>query len=253
MQRPDIAFQPGNAPDARHAPRDAWVSGRAPVVSTLEGKAMIKDAVRTLVLTVLTLTVHAESLVAPGFPSPPKWDLKVSRPVGSNDGQKTAQVDIYHPSGSDPAAPRTLVTVTSTQIPGPNIGPLEHFGLLAQGMNQGCETLRVTRPTVGFEKGASVTYGRLYCAKLKNAANGVIQSLKVLKGKERIYTVFREWHVPAFRFTQAPLGSEAFALEVFATRDDALIWLREFDDANRHLTNEVYVCPDESPDACKSK
>ena len=201
-----------------------------------------------LVVALAAQRANAEALIAPSFPGSAPWELASSLPQKSNDGSASAEVKNFYPATEDKANPKNIVSITSAHGLPSNIGTVEYLTLLAQGLQEKCESLRATRPTLLLERRTPVSYARLYCSRVKGNDFGVIQTIKVLQGRSNTFAVIREWHVPPFDFVLGPSVTEQFANRVFKSPDEASTWLQQMVSANDHLSNKVFICAEKQGD-----
>jgi hypothetical protein len=203
-----------------------------------------------------THSVKAETLLAPSFPGSSPWVLASVLPIKSNDGETTSEVKNFYPATENRFNPKNIVSITTVSNLSRNVGAVEYLTLLAQGLQEKCESMRATRPALLLEKRTPVSYARLYCSKVKGTDFGVIQTIKVLQGKNNTFAVFREWHVPPFDFEVTPSDKVNFANRLFLILDDAATWLQQMASAEIHLTSQVFLCAEkqgEFGEPCPSK
>lgn len=207
-------------------------------------------------LTLIGQTANAETLIAPSFPDSSPWIQVSSLPIKPNEGVSKAEVKNFYPASEDKDNPRNIVSITSASGLRTNVGAVEYLTSLAQGLQQHCEEMRATRPTLLLEKRTPVSYARLFCSKIKGADYGVIQTIKVLQGKNNMFAAIREWHVLPFDFQVGPSAPEQFAAKLFKSPSDADTWVQQLASANAHLTNQVFLCAEqqgEFGEPCSSK
>ena len=207
---------------------------------------MNKHIILSLLIAVLTNeTVLAETLIAPSFPDKGSWTLKAEQPIKAPDGKEVGKAQFYFLSAVEGSPLQSMVTITELNR-SPETGPVEHLTNLARGAQQQCEALQLTRPTHTLERGVPVSYARLYCTRIKQRQEGMIQSIKVLQGRSQLFTVVRQWSTPPYSLDQSPAEREAFAKSVFPSSEAANNWLTQMDLTNKHLESAITLCSNQA-------
>ena len=108
-----------------------------------------------------------------------------------------------------------------------------------------CEGVRVNGPVGRMEGGLKVAYGQVYCGTQRGQSFGVDIFYKIIGGGAALYSVSREFHVPASAVggvLSFPKGHEA----------EAGALLKAQSAADGYLLKDVYVCGGKSDDLrCK--
>ena len=209
-----------------------------------------------VVLIALTQNAVAETLNMPMFTHLSPWSNGTTASIKSNDGKAHGEITSFRPLADNETNPKNIASMTVVTGLPKNIGAIEYLTLLAQGMQQNCETMQLTRPKLLLEKHTPVSYATLYCSKIKKLDIGVIQTIKTLQGKDTMYAVIREWRVPSYNFDIKPSITEQFANSIFKSPSEASDWIQQMTDANDHLANQVSICANkqgEFGDACASQ
>jgi hypothetical protein len=108
-----------------------------------------------------------------------------------------------------------------------------------------CENVRVNGPNKREEKGQDVAYGQVYCGKQRGKDYGVNMFIKVLKGKDALYVVQREFHVPA----TAVGGVTSFSADQM---DKMKAMIKAINETNQYLAEGAFVCgPTDADVRCK--
>lgn len=220
-------------------------------------REVVKELISILVvLIVLTQNAVAETLNMPMFTHLSPWSNGTTASIKSNDGKVLGEITSFRPLADNETNPKNIASMTVVTGLSKNIGAVEYLTLLAQGMQQNCESMQLTRPKLLLEKHTPVSYATLYCSKIKKLDIGVIQTIKTLQGKDTMYAVIREWRVPSFNSDIKPSITEEFANSIFKSASEASDWIRQMTDANDHLANQVSICANkqgEFGDTCASQ
>jgi len=119
--------------------------------------------------------------------------------------------------------------------------PSEFLKARFANIQPACEGMRVNGPTPRMEGGLPVAYAQVYCGRQAGQPFGVSIFYKAIGGGAALYSVSREFHVPASSVRGVlsfPKGHEAEA--------GALVKAQAA--ADRYLLNDVYVCGGKSDD-----
>ncbi len=92
----------------------------------------------------------------------------------------------------------------------------------------------------GTEFGYNVVYGQYYCGKQRGTEQGIIVLYKVLRGKEAIYLVTREWRVAPFDVSAITI--ERLKRNIFAGQASLRQFEQQEKQAKRYLEQQTYVC-----------
>ena len=124
--------------------------------------------------------------------------------------------------------------------------PSEFLKARFANIQPACEGMRINGPTPRMEGGLPVAYAQVYCGRQAGQAFGVSIFYKAIGGGAALYSVSREFHVPASSVggvLSFPKGHEAEA--------GALV--RAQSAADSYLLKDVYVCGGRSDDLRCSK
>lgn len=217
----------------------------------------MKESISILIIFIgLTQNVVAETLNMPMFTHLSPWSNGATASIKSNDGKVLGEITSFRPLADNETNPKNIASMTVVTGLSKNIGAVEYLTLLAQGLQQNCESMQLTRPKLLLEKHTPVSYATLYCSKIKKLDMGVIQTIKTLQGKDTMYAVIREWRVPSFNSDIKPSITEEFANSIFKSASEASDLIRQMTDANDHLANQVSICANkqgEFGDPCTSQ
>ena len=119
--------------------------------------------------------------------------------------------------------------------------PAAFLTALFQRINGGCTGLVVNGPVTHTEGGLTVAYGQAYCGQQTGQPYGVHMFYKLIGGRDALYMVDREFHVPP----SANGGALSFPKDQAAA---GLALLKNEAAANKYLTDDVYVCGGASTD-----
>jgi hypothetical protein len=195
-------------------------------------------------------TLRAEALVAPNFPSPLPWATCDQTTSKSDNGQAQTEVTtLCHKQGG---ANDNIYVRKASGLPA-TVGAREFLTNLMLGAQSQCERMVATRPELFNENTVVVSYGRIYCGKLKMADAGLIQSIKVLQGKQKMYAVVRQWLVKPFDFNPPPTMTDQFASKLFDSSSESAQWLGEAKATYDHLTKAVTLCYEEGGKTCPAE
>jgi hypothetical protein len=112
---------------------------------------------------------------------------------------------------------------------------------LFQRINGGCTGLVVNGPAAAVEGGVTVVYGQAYCGQQNGQSFGVHMFYKLIAGRDALYVIDREFHVPP----SANGGQLSFPKDQAAA---AMALLKNEAAANKYLTDDVYLCGGASTD-----
>jgi hypothetical protein len=110
-----------------------------------------------------------------------------------------------------------------------------------QNVSGACEGVRVSGPTTRVEGGFKVAYGQVRCGTQRGESFGVHIFYKVISGDAALYSVARDFRVPA-----SANGDQLVFPKAEAAQAAAL--LKAEAAADSYLLNQVYVCGGRSSD-----
>jgi hypothetical protein len=111
-----------------------------------------------------------------------------------------------------------------------------------QNLSGACEGVRVNGPMVRVEGGIKVAYGQVRCGAQRGQNFGVHIFYKALSGDAALYSISRDFRVPASANGDQLVFPKAQAAEATAL-------LRAEAAADRYLLNQVYLCGGRSTDS----
>lgn len=195
----------------------------------------ISAALAALALLLPAAASAAERLVVEPYPATPAW-------VKASDGMsEVGPIQEYIPPGQTLEDHRDILSVQT--FPGlQNVSPAEFLQKLLSRVNEACSAVRVNGPVEQMEGGFKVAYGQAYCGQQNGKAYGLHIFFKIIQGRDALYVVNREFRTPASKTPGAlafPPDRQAEALALFKAQGQA----------DRYLTDGVYLCADGSAEA----
>lgn len=137
----------------------------------------------------VTAEQSSEHLVFTPYPEGTKWKEI------TNKGDTNGWMRELIPSEQDITNIKDIITVQA--FSGPKLpDPSDFLKRMMKSSVSACENVRVNGPKGAEERGHDVAYGQVYCGKQNDKDYGVNMFIKVLKGKDALYVVQREFHVP---------------------------------------------------------
>ncbi|MFN7958424.1 MAG: hypothetical protein U0P46_08900 [Holophagaceae bacterium] len=104
-----------------------------------------------------------------------------------------------------------------------------------------CESVRVNGPKEQVEGGLQVAYAQIYCGRQKGKDYGVNIFIKAIAGKEALYLVQREFHIPPSERGGVTSFSKDQMTEVLAL-------MKAQGESNKFMVEQVFVCGPDSVD-----
>ncbi|HWE47739.1 MAG TPA: hypothetical protein VG407_17090 [Caulobacteraceae bacterium] len=176
----------------------------------------------------------ADHLILPTYPNDP--------PMVEATHQVAGAKFLYEfiPQGETLENYRTILSAKS--FPGTTSAGPEDFlkGMFARS-SAACDGVRVNGPKSAEEGRASVAYGQVYCGRQKGKPYGVNMFFKVIQGRDALYVIHVEFHVPP----SSTGGVQAFSQDQVT---EMVAMLKAQSAANTYLVESVFLCLDGSTD-----
>jgi len=119
--------------------------------------------------------------------------------------------------------------------------PAVFLQTIFQNVSSACDGVRVNGPTTRLEGGFRVAYGQVRCGTQHGENFGVHIFYKLISGDAALYSISRDFRVPA-----SANGDQLVFAKGEAAKATAL--LKAEAAADRYLLNQVYVCGGRSTD-----
>jgi hypothetical protein len=174
-----------------------------------------------------------ERLIVSPYPGPPAWKRITDK--ASPAGWLHEQIPVGQSVG---AFTDILTDQAFRKLAGRD--PAQFLQLIFGSVVKACDGVKVNGPVTRAEGGYVVAYAQVYCGQQRGADFGVHIFYKAISGAAGLYSVSREFHVPASsdgRLT-FPRGQAARAEQLLNAEAAA----------NDYLEHGVYVCGGRSTD-----
>jgi hypothetical protein len=197
--------------------------------------------VATILILACLVMAHAgaasaagEQLVVSPYPGPTAWKRITDKPSprGWMHEQIPANQTVSHFTD-------ILTDQAFRQLAGRD--PAQFLRLIFASVVKACDGVKVDGPVTRQEGGYVVAYAQVYCGQQRGQDFGVHIFYKAISGAAALYSVSREFHVPA-----APDGGHLAFPKGEAARAEALVKAEAA--ANDYLEGGVYVCGGRSSD-----
>jgi len=119
--------------------------------------------------------------------------------------------------------------------------PAAFLQTIFRNVSSACDGVRVNGPTVRLEGGLRVAYGQVRCGTQRGESFGVHIFYKLISGDAALYSISRDFQVPA-----SANGDQLVFAKGEAAKAAAL--LKAEAAADSYLLNQVYVCGGRSTD-----
>jgi hypothetical protein len=169
-----------------------------------------------------------ERLVLEPFPGPAKWKEVTNKSGPDGWMRESIPSDQEAPNHKD-----IFVSQAFNKLP--SADPADFMNEMMKRSTSVCEKVRVNGPNTRTESGYEVAYGQVFCGKQKEKDFGLQMWIKVLKGKNALYVVQREFRVPVSEVGGVISFSKEQMQEMVAIMDASKT-------TDQYLVRDVYLC-----------
>jgi hypothetical protein len=162
-------------------------------------------------------------------------------PIFDADGKDIGFIKSYSFSSQSTSKLKSMMIETKV-IRNPDDGPIEHNMAIANKFSHDCEDVYFDNSLLKVENKIKVAYSLIFCTNHRTLGGGVIKSVKSLQGKRQMFTVSREWYVPAFRMPLEFSNFKDLVKSVFKSSELGSAWQNEYDSTFKFLVRSVILC-----------
>jgi len=176
-----------------------------------------------------------ENLVAKPYPGPPAWKRITDKSGPQGWIHEQIPADHRNDDYSDMLTDQGFAANRGAD-------PSAFLRNIFAGVGGACDGVKVSGPVARTEGGLRVAYGQVRCGTERGQAFGVHIFYKAISGEAALYSISREFRVPA-----SADGDQLVFPKAEAAKAAAL--LKAEAAADQYLVNQVYVCGGRSSDA----
>ena len=169
------------------------------------------------------------------------FHLTKTIPIFDADEKDIGFIKSYSFSSQGTSKLKSMMIETEV-IRNPDDGPLEHNMAIANKFNHDCEDVYFDNSLLKIENKIKVAYALIFCTNHRTLGGGVIKSVKSLQGKRQMFTVSREWYVPAFRMPLEYSSQKDLVKSIFKSAELSSAWQNEYDSTFKFLVRLVFLC-----------
>lgn len=161
--------------------------------------------------------------------------------IVDSDGQSIGAIKTYSitSQGNSKLRSAMIETVINRK---PEDSSAEYQMAIASKFEHDCEDVYFDDSLVRMEGDVQVSYLLIFCTNHRTLGGGVIKSVKALKGVKQMFTLSREWYVPAFRMPLEFFDFKDLAKSVFKSSELGSAWQNEYELTAKYLVNFVTLC-----------
>jgi hypothetical protein len=161
--------------------------------------------------------------------------------IVDSNGQSIGFIKSYSFTSQKNSKLRSMIIETVVNRD-PHIGSSENQIAIANKFRHDCEDVYFDDSLVRMESNVQVSYLLIFCTNHRTLGGGVIKSVKAFRGAKQMFTLSREWYVPAFRMPLEFSDFKDLAKSVFKSSELGSAWQNEYELTANYLVNFVTLC-----------